>query len=64
MIYNRLVPFGLRSSVSKMIKKSLIAATCVYMNSTVKLKISPEKYSKEYDLAVIGGGSGGLATAF
>ena len=37
-----------------------------YMNSIVKNSTfrTIKKYQSEYDLAVIGGGSGGLATAF
>jgi alkyl hydroperoxide reductase subunit AhpF len=46
-------------------RKALVAAFLWVSASTSKiLASSPKKYDDVYDLAVIGGGSGGLATAF
>lgn len=46
-------------------RKALVGAFLWVSASTSKiLASSPKKYDDVYDLAVIGGGSGGLATAF
>ncbi len=64
MIRRKFPPLGLKSTFSSFIKKSLIVSIAFLASNSIKMKIDPRKYQQEFDLAVIGGGSGGLATAF
>ncbi len=64
MIRRRFPPLGLKSTFSSFIKKSLIYSIAYLTSSSIKMKVESKKYQQEFDLAVIGGGSGGLATAF
>ena len=45
----------------KILLTSLASAASSFVQRSVRME---KKYDEEYDLAVIGGGSGGLATAF
>lgn len=65
MIRNRLTKQEqLKYTVSRIVRNSLICSVAYLASNSIKMKINPEKYQQEFDLAVIGGGSGGLATAF
>ncbi len=55
---------GLKPTFSRLIKNSLICSVAYLASNSIKMKINPQKYKQEFDLAIIGGGSGGLATAF
>ena len=64
MIRNKIGPFGLRPTVQKLFKNSLISSVAYLASSAFKMRQNQKNLQQEFDLAVIGGGSGGLATAF
>jgi hypothetical protein len=64
MMRRKFPPLGLKHTFSSLLKKSLICSVAYLASSSIKMKVDPRKYQQEFDLAVIGGGSGGLATAF
>jgi hypothetical protein len=64
MLRNRFGPLGIKPTISSLMRKSLILSTAFLASSSFRVKNTSEKYQQEFDLAVIGGGSGGLATAF
>lgn len=64
MIKNRISPLRLKPQIHKYLKNSLLFSIAYLTSTTFKLKSKQNNYEQEYDLAVIGGGSGGLATAF
>ena len=45
-------------------KRVLVSAFLAAASNSKVIKTNSKKYDEVYDLAVIGGGSGGLATAF
>lgn len=66
MLRERLGRFLNYSGAAAALKRSLVTAASVAFSASFvrdPLAVS-RKYASEYDLAVIGGGSGGLATAF
>lgn len=52
------------SGASSAIKKALVSSLALAFSTAKAPKAALKTYEKQYDLAVIGGGSGGLATAF
>jgi len=66
MIRERLSKFLTYSGATRKIKQSLLASLPLFGMSTISnlSANSIKKYDSLYDLAVIGGGSGGLAAAF
>jgi len=64
MIRSKLSPFGIKHTVNKLFTTALFGSLAYITTSKIQLDANQNKYDQEYDLAVIGGGSGGLATAF
>jgi hypothetical protein len=64
MIRKKFPPSGLKSMFTHIVKKSLLSSVAFLASSSVQMRTQEDKYQQEFDLAVIGGGSGGLATAF
>lgn len=55
---------GLKPTLGNLFKNALIGSVAYLASSSIRMKVDPKRYQQEFDLAVIGGGSGGLATAF
>ena len=66
MIRDKLTKFITYTGAARNIKRSLLGAAGLALSySFVNNPLAhTKKYDQQYDLAVIGGGSGGLATAF
>ena len=64
MLREKLTTFLSYSGVAKGFKKALMSTLSVAFSSSKSTNAATKSYDKQYDLAVIGGGSGGLATAF
>ena len=64
MLREKFTRFLSYSGASSAIKKALVSSLALAFSTAKAPKAAMKTYEKQYDLAVIGGGSGGLATAF
>lgn len=65
MLKNKFSHFLTHSGIHSHFNKSIATALAfAFSTSFFHPEASIKKYDQEYDLAVIGGGSGGLAAAF
>jgi hypothetical protein len=65
MLKQILWPFGIKRSTNKMFATAIFSSVACLSATKINLDTNNQnKYDQEFDLAVIGGGSGGLATAF
>lgn len=64
MLREKLTSFLSYSGLGRSFKQALASTLTVAFSTSKSSKAATKTYDKQYDLAVIGGGSGGLATAF
>jgi NADPH-dependent 2,4-dienoyl-CoA reductase/sulfur reductase-like enzyme len=64
MLKERVSRFLSYSGAKDSIRKALVSTLALAFASTKATQNTTKSFDKHYDLAVIGGGSGGLATAF
>ncbi len=64
MLREKLTSFFSYSGLGKSFKRALVSTLAVAFSASQSTNAATKTYDKQYDLAVIGGGSGGLATAF
>jgi hypothetical protein len=65
MLKQKLSPFEIKKTINKIFTTAFFSSLAYFTTNKINLDTNNQnKYDQEFDLAVIGGGSGGLATAF